>query len=340
MSLEISAKYPWLQEVLQSNPSANLASSVLIEGESGLAKSHLASFYAKNILCLESLGESCDCRSCIYFEAGTHPDYCFLNQDDCSSALHQFSKKGNDSKPTVNSKTVKGARALSDFMCLTNSVSASRVAVIFDAEAMNLNAQNALLKTLEELPENKYVLLVSDKRKNFLPTIYSRSRIISINNPSSESINDWLSTQGYVEHRVTNFAPDLSPLAIVQIIESGNSDQYKNLTALFNQLCEGRLDVIDASKTLKALEMSYPQKIYSLISFTKSLLGTSVGYFKSHPLISISGEGAVNEILASELVAELLDYQASLVTTPSLNEQIGLSYFLYKLKDLILLPAK
>jgi hypothetical protein len=70
------------------------------------------------------------------------------------------------------------------------------------------------------------------------------------------------------------------------------------------------------------------------------LLGTSVGYFKSHPLISMTREGVINEILASELLAEPLDYLPSLETTPSLNEQIGLSYFLCKLKDSILMRAR
>ena len=44
-------------------------------------------------------------------------------------------------------------------MSLTNSVSSKRVGVIYDAHVMNINAQNALLKTLEELPENKFILL-------------------------------------------------------------------------------------------------------------------------------------------------------------------------------------
>ena len=44
-------------------------------------------------------------------------------------------------------------------MSLTNSVSLKRVGVIYDAHIMNINSQNALLKTLEEVPENKYYLV-------------------------------------------------------------------------------------------------------------------------------------------------------------------------------------
>ena len=52
---------------------------------------------------------------------------------------------------------------------MTNSVSEKRIAIIFEAHSMNINAQNALLKTLEELPENKHVFLISNQRKKFLP---------------------------------------------------------------------------------------------------------------------------------------------------------------------------
>ena len=83
----------------------------------------------------------------------------------------------------LNSKKIEGVRALNEFMTMTNSVSQKRVGIVFDAHLMNINAQNALLKTLEELPANTSIVLVSNQRKYFLPTIYSRSSLISIKNP-------------------------------------------------------------------------------------------------------------------------------------------------------------
>ena len=77
-------------------------------------------------------------------------------------------------------------------MGMTNSVSVQRVAVIFEAHLMNINSQNALLKTLEELPANKHIFIISNQRKYFLPTIYSRSNLISINNPDQTTLNQWI----------------------------------------------------------------------------------------------------------------------------------------------------
>ena len=54
-------------------------------------------------------------------------------------------------------------------MAMTNSVSEKRVAVIFDAHLMNINAQNALLKTLEELPENKHIFIFQINVNIFYP---------------------------------------------------------------------------------------------------------------------------------------------------------------------------
>ena len=91
--------------------------------------------------------------------------------------LHTYSKAKKDA---LTSKKIEGVRALNEFIAMTNSVSEKRIGVVFDAHSMNINAQNALLKTLEELPENKHIFIVSNQRKYFLPTIYSRSSLISI----------------------------------------------------------------------------------------------------------------------------------------------------------------
>ena len=205
----IDTKYPWLKPAIDNHTIEKFPSCLLIEGESGLGKSQLAHYFAKKLLCIE-VDQPCGrCNSCSYFEAGSHPDYCFLSIDESSSSLLASSKSKNDS---LVSKKIEGIRALNQFMSLTNSVSSKRVGVIYDAHVMNINAQNALLKTLEELPENKFILLISNKRRNFLPTIYSRSHLLSIQNPSSSEIDQWLSDQGFIEHSSLNLCSRLNAL--------------------------------------------------------------------------------------------------------------------------------
>ena len=138
-------RYPWLNDALKAHENISFSSSLIIEGELGLAKRKLANYFAQKLLCSESLSPCGECNSCNYFLAGSHPDFCFLDHDSCSSVLHSYSKAKKDD---LTSKKIEGIRALNEFMGMTNSVSVQRVAVIFEAHLMNINSQNALLKTL------------------------------------------------------------------------------------------------------------------------------------------------------------------------------------------------
>ena len=84
MNLE---KFPWLTEVVSNYKNINFPSSIIIEGESGLAKNHLANFFAQKLLCSDDFLPCSKCNSCNYFLAGSHPDFCFLSADSCASIL-------------------------------------------------------------------------------------------------------------------------------------------------------------------------------------------------------------------------------------------------------------
>ncbi len=69
---------------------------------------------------------------------------------------------------------IEQIRALIDFMCLKTFSGIHRLVVIENAESMNVNAQNALLKILEEPPQNAFIWLISHHPETLLPTIRSR----------------------------------------------------------------------------------------------------------------------------------------------------------------------
>lgn len=324
-------KYSWLRKSIQKNPIESLPTSIIIEGEEGLAKSKLAQFFTKRLLC-SSLEDQCQgCNSCSYLKAESHPDYCYLTSDSCSTGLHAVSKEKKDK---IISKRIDGIRALNAFMSLSNSVSKRRVAIIFDAHLMNLNAQNALLKTLEELPKNKFIILVSDKRKYFQPTIYSRSTLISVNNPSFTEIDQWISDQGYIGYSSLNFSPDSTPLEIERLINTDSANQYQEITQNLNLYCCGELATSDLIKFFKGLNISYESKINSIIVFLKTCLGITQMFYQPHPLVTSVNNRLINDESLSDLIEELLDYKVALVKVPSLNEQIGLSNFIFKVKKI------
>ena len=324
-------RFPWLIDAISTHQNILFPSSSIIEGEIGLAKKELAKYFAQKLLCNDDLAPCGVCNSCHYFLAGSHPDYCLLDRDSCSSVLHTYSKAKKDD---LNSKKIEGVRALNEFMTMTNSVSQKRVGLVFDAHLMNINAQNALLKTLEELPANKHILLVSNQRKYFLPTIYSRSSLISIKNPETSDLDQWISDQGYIDYSSLNFAPDSTPLEIEHLINNDLADQYMNISQNLNSYCLGDTTTPDLMKFYKEINLSFDEKINSIILFLKTCIGINQNFYKTHPLITSLENITFDPRQASDLIEELVDYKFQLNKVPSLNEQIGLNNFFYKIKNL------
>ncbi len=322
-------RFPWLSHTINTYENKNFPSSVIIEGESGLAKSQLANYFAQKLLCTIDPSPCGECNSCNYFLANSHPDFCFLSSDSCSSSLNSYS---NTKKDSLISKKIDGIRALNKFLAMTNSVSSKRVGIILDAHLMNANAQNALLKTLEELPENKHIFLVSDRRKYFLATIYSRSNSISITNPDSDSLNQWISEQGYIDFSTLDFAPDTTPLEIERLIKNDIAGQYLEISQNLNSYSLGEITTPDLIKFFKEMNISFEEKINSLVLYLKTCLGINTNFFKVHPSITSITKIELDKRLVSDLIEELLDYKVSLFDVPALNEQIGLNYFLTKFK--------
>jgi len=324
-------RFPWLSEAVKAYENIPFPSSIIIEGEQGLAKSQLARYFAQKLLCTDNLSPCGDCNSCNYFSANSHPDYCFLTSESCSSVLNSYSKAKRES---LVSKKIEGIRALNEFIAMTNSVSKDRVAVIFDAHLMNINAQSALLKTLEELPENKHIFIVSNKRKYFLATIYSRSNLISINNPDTDILNQWISDQGYIDFSTLNFAPDSTPLEIEKLINNDMVGQYLEISQNLNSYCLGETTTPDLMKFFKEMNISFEDKVNSLILYLKTCLGVYKKFYKSHPSITALERIQLDVRSVSDLIEELIDYKYQLTKVPTLNEQIGLNNFFYKIKSL------
>ncbi len=328
MSIE---RFPWLNDAIRAHQKIEFPSSTIIEGESGLAKKQLARYFSQKLLCSDDSAPCGGCNSCNYFLAGSHPDFCFLSQDSCSSVLHTYSKAKNE---VLTSRKIEGVRALNEFIAMTNSVSKKRIGVVFDANLMNINSQNALLKTLEELPENKHMFLVSNKRKNFLPTIYSRSNLISIKNPDPVDLDQWISDQGYVDFSSLNFAPDSTPLQIEHLINNDLTGQYMDISHNLNSYCLGDSNTPDLIKFFKEINITFDEKINSIILFLKTCIGINHGFYKSHPSFTSLKKIKFDTRQASDLIEELVDYKHQLNKVPSLNEQIGLNNFFYKIKNL------
>ncbi|MDO3386579.1 DNA polymerase III subunit delta' [Gilvimarinus sp. SDUM040013] len=173
--------YPWQHDIWQSFYqqvlSERLPHAIMLAGPQGLGKRHFARVMAQYLLCQSPRSESAcgRCKSCELNKAGTHPDYKTVAPEEPGKAIR-----------------VDDIRALAETQGKTAQQSGYKVVVLEPAEAMNTNAANALLKTLEEPAEKTLLVLVSDAPSSVLPTIRSRCQIRSLAIPPAEQSLHWL----------------------------------------------------------------------------------------------------------------------------------------------------
>ncbi|MDH3901689.1 MAG: hypothetical protein OES90_00555, partial [Xanthomonadales bacterium] len=139
---------------------------------------------------------------------------------------------------------------------LTTSISERKVACIHPAEKMNAAAANALLKSLEEPAGNTVLILVSDNPARLPVTIRSRCQAISVNQPDSQLVLDWLqgnSDKGPEMNQAALQAAGGSPLRATQYLDSPELDAYGQVRAGLARLLERPGSVSVVSSELGAL---------------------------------------------------------------------------------------
>jgi DNA polymerase-3 subunit delta' len=197
--------YPWqaddwsrLQQLR-----ANWPHALLLHGRAGIGKLQFAQHLAKGLLC-ESPTETREpcghCPACLWFSQGNHPDYRAVLPEALAGDLATDDKPDADEgkKTKTPSKEIKieQVRALLDFCGLGSHRGGLRVVLVYPAEAINVAAANALLKTLEEPPAGVVFLLVSARIDRLLPTIISRCRQWPMSLPPADTAVAWLLQQG------------------------------------------------------------------------------------------------------------------------------------------------
>ena len=140
-----------LEQIVQTD---NVLHSYLFLGQEGIGKRLIAKEMAKNILCLTHKPD-CTCKSCICFETNNHPDFTIINEEGENITIGQ----SRELIQTVYEKPI---------------LSSKKVYIINDADKMNKEAQNCLLKTLEEPPEYGCFILIAANQDMILNTIKSR----------------------------------------------------------------------------------------------------------------------------------------------------------------------
>ncbi len=184
--------------------------ATLIVGPERIGKRVLAEHLARRVLCLTpgADGEPCgSCRSCTLFASRSQYDPLETRPDGTPSQPW-----GHSAHPDlmfigyeINQKTgkpraelvIEQVRLLSEKLSLTPRMGETLVAVVDPADAINYNAFNALLKTLEEPQPGRYLWLLSSNPAGLPATIRSRCQRLELRLPPRAEAQDWLAARGH-----------------------------------------------------------------------------------------------------------------------------------------------
>lgn len=215
--------YPWLENSWQRLADyyrrERLPHALLLTGPEGLGKVELARRFASLVLCRNPVEDApCEeCEACVQRAAGSHPDYreVTLEEDDKGKRRLQI--------------VVDQIRALSADMALTARQGGWKIALIQPADAMNVNAANSLLKTLEEPSARTLLILVTGRPARLPATIRSRCQQLAVARPEPAVALAWLKAQGIVQAEAALASAGGVPLRAAALAESGFLQQRGEL---------------------------------------------------------------------------------------------------------------
>lgn len=215
-----------------------LPHALLLCGPQGLGKRDFLRRFVRGLLCQHpDNGDACGrCRSCLLFDAGTHPDYVAL-----SFGLRKDGVQRSDI-------VVDQIRGLSARLATASQFGGWQIASIDPADAMNTAAANALLKTLEEPASQTMLMLVADAPWRMPATIRSRCQRIDFQLPKHDESLAWLQQIGVRDPQVALAAAGGNPGLARIWSEEGSLAQRQEVRKDLAALASGRGDAMTMGK--------------------------------------------------------------------------------------------
>ncbi|HCJ09490.1 MAG: DNA polymerase III subunit [Lachnospiraceae bacterium] len=185
----------------------------ILNGEKGSGKKTLAAVVAKSLQCEAGEPDPCGtCKSCLQAESGNQPDIIWVNHE----------------KPNVISVDEIRSQILNDISLKPYS-SRYKIYIVPDAQLMNQQAQNAILKTLEEPPEYAIIMLLTNNVDKFLPTIISRCIVLNFRPVEPLHMMDYLMTQIGVDEEKARFCTDFAQGNLGKAVRLAISPDYNEI---------------------------------------------------------------------------------------------------------------
>lgn len=263
--------------------------SILIYGEKGLGKSVMAKYLAAALNCESHADKPCGkCRSCLMALHSNHPDIIYV-------------------KPTSKSglyRVKEDIRPITSDAYISPNESGKKIYIIENAEKLNEECQNALLKIFEEPPGETVFILTAENRQSVLETVLSRVFSFEMSAVSADDAKRYLSQNGFSEQDAEK-AQSAFPGNIgrqIEFLEGGEVyDSVVIARSIIDAVC--RKNEYELLKSFSDLDSrTGAENVFDIIL---QILGSALEYSTGAEALMCSyNEGA--EKLAEKLTCEMI----------------------------------
>ena len=298
--------FPWIDKKISSIDLTNLSHALIVEGQEGVGKNQICQYLINGLLNEKN--------SKNLVKNNSHPDLFCINNE---TLISYFQREDKDKLKNKTKKIPVGfIREAIDFVMLKSGLSKNKILFIDGAENLTISAQNAHLKTLEEPPQNTYIIIQSNRFKCLNQTIYSRCQLIHFNNLSQDELYSWAEDILQNKNDKSVIPSYMTPKKVSQLIEDGLFEDLKilnnHLCTLFNKGIDGKVisDVID-------LNIDFNEKLNYIIDFALST--------------SKEGNSNIHPVRLSDFIQELSNFRENLFEINSLNQRYSLHHLLLRI---------
>ena len=190
-----------------------ISHAYILTGEAGMGRKSIANAFAMTLLCEKGGSEPCmTCHSCKQVMSGNHPDLIYVKHE----------KPGSIGVDDVREQ-------INDTIMIRPYSSYYKIYIVDEAEKMTVQAQNALLKTIEEPPSYAVIILITTNQEAFLPTILSRCVQMKLKPLKDFTIKSYLTQNLHIPERDADICAAFARGNLGKAIHLASSDEFKEI---------------------------------------------------------------------------------------------------------------
>ena len=190
-----------------------ISHAYILTGEAGMGRKSIANAFAMTLLCEKGGSEPCmSCHSCKQVMSGNHPDLIYVTHE----------KPGSIGVDDVREQ-------INDTIMIRPYSSYYKIYIVDEAEKMTVQAQNALLKTIEEPPSYAVIILITTNQEAVLPTILSRCVQMTLKPLKDFTIKSYLTQNLHIPEKDADICAAFARGNLGKAIHLSSSDEFREL---------------------------------------------------------------------------------------------------------------